>query len=85
MDFEGCFENILRSNLILYKFLKNESKNSIYNNIDNEDVIEAASKLFDNQVLYLPITQILKKPNRIFDFKTVSTLKIVRSILIERS
>jgi len=56
----------------------------LYNNIDNEDVIEAASKLFDNQVYYLPITQILKNPRRIFNYKVVSTQKIVRSILIER-
>ena len=57
----------------------------LYNNIDNEDVIESASKLFDNQVFYLPITQILKSPRRIFNFRVVSSQKIVRSILIERS
>ena len=66
------------------KYTTGDWTRGLYTNVSNEDVIEATSKLFDDQTFNLPITSILKHPKRIFDYK-VSSPKIVRSILIERA
>ena len=66
------------------KYRTGDWTRGLYNNIRDEDVIESTSKLFDNQVFNLPLASILKNPKKIMNFK-VSSPKIVRSILIERS
>ena len=56
----------------------------VYLGVKNEHVIESCSKLFEDQFFNLPWMSILKKPTRFFQRK-VSSPKIVRAIMIERS
>lgn len=66
------------------KYKTGDWTRGVYKNVKDEDVIESTSKLFDDHIFNLPISAILKNPTRIMNYK-VSSPKIVRSILIERS
>lgn len=55
----------------------------VYENVKNEHVIESCSKLFDDNVVRLPITSLLKNPARLPN-RVLKSPKIVRAILIER-
>lgn len=55
----------------------------VYENVKNEHVVESCSRLFDDNVVRLPISSLLKNPKRL-QHRTLHSPKIVRAILIER-